>query len=223
MEVNTTGLVRDLLYAAIPIILFQVIIFITVKRRKSRILPELFTLVFGLYMVALFSATGLTLEHWIKTDVKLTDINFMPFKTISSVSAQSAAGQSFWTILANESILGNLLLFVPFGFLLPLIWPEKNECVGTIFSGFILSLFIEACQLFVGRSCDIDDLILNTLGAFAGYLVYALLHLILRPLTNLCVDKQGREHGDRIPFFMVLIAFVCVAGFGYLKYKGVMR
>lgn len=222
MAVNTMVLARDMLYAAIPLILLQVIIFITVKRRKSRVLPELFTLVFGLYMVALFSLTGLTLENWIKTDVRLTDINFMPFKTISSVG-QSAANQSFWNIVLNENILGNLLLFVPFGFLLPLVWPEKNECVGTIFSGFILSLFIEACQLFVGRSCDIDDLILNTLGAFAGYLVYALLHLILKPLTNLCVDKQGKDNGDRIPFFSVLVAFVCVAGFGYLRYKGLVR
>ncbi len=221
MQVYTTGLVRDLLYAAIPLILLQVIIFITVKKRKSRILPELFTLVFGLYMVALFSVTGLTLEHWIKTDVRLTDINFMPFKTISNVSG--AADQSLLAMATDENLLGNLLLFVPFGFLLPLVWPEKNECVGTIFSGFILSLFIEACQLFVGRSCDIDDLILNTLGAFAGYLVYALLHLILKPLTNLCIDKQGRDNGDRIPFFSVFVAFLCVAGFGYLRYLGMIR
>lgn len=219
----SANITRDLLYAAVPMILLLVINYITIKKRKSRILPELFSLVFGLYIVALFSLCGLTLEHWIKTDVKLSDINFMPFKTISAVAGQNMSGQALLELILNENILGNLLLFVPFGFLLPLLWPDKNECVGTLFSGFILSVFIEACQLFVGRSCDVDDLILNTLGAFVGYIVYAILHLLLRPLTNLFIDKAGKEQGDRIPFLFVLAAFICVAGFGYLRYKGILN
>ena len=44
-----------------------------------------------------------------------------------------------------------------------------------ILIGFVISLFIEFCQLFISRGTDIDDLILNTLGTIVGLLIYKLL------------------------------------------------
>ena len=63
--------------------------------------------------------------------------------------------------------LGNLLLFLPFGVLCPLLqtemrWRDAVKC------GFFLSLTIELLQPFLGRSFDTNDLILNTLGAALG-------------------------------------------------------
>ena len=69
-------------------------------------------------------------------------------------------------------VVGNIAWFVPFGFLLPLIW-ERLKAYYTIPLGFCLSLVIELGQLISGKGMfEIDDLVLNTLGASAGYLAY---------------------------------------------------
>ncbi|WP_420488189.1 VanZ family protein [Gottfriedia acidiceleris] len=73
---------------------------------------------------------------------------------------------------------GNVLLFIPLGFALPiLLFKLTNR--KTIVIGFTLSLAIELIQatsgLFLGynyRSCDIDDLILNTIGTIIGLAIY---------------------------------------------------
>lgn len=67
---------------------------------------------------------------------------------------------------------GNIAWFVPFGFLLPMIW-QKLKFYYTIPLGFLLSLVIESGQLALNKGMfEIDDLVLNTLGAAAGYLAY---------------------------------------------------
>lgn len=75
----------------------------------------------------------------------------------------------------------NILLFVPLGALLPLLWKHCSmwQTVGT---GFMLSLLIELSQLFNYRATDVDDLLMNTLGTLLGYAVYA---LILRRIAFL--------------------------------------
>ena len=69
-------------------------------------------------------------------------------------------------------VVGNIVWFMPFGFLLPMIW-QKLKVYYTIPLGFCLSLVIELGQLIGGKGMfEIDDLVLNTLGATMGYLAY---------------------------------------------------
>ena len=70
------------------------------------------------------------------------------------------------------NFLGNIILFMPIGFLLPLLFKRMEIFPFTVIVGFCISLFIEIMQLPQNRSSDVDDLWLNTLGAFLGYLVY---------------------------------------------------
>jgi len=74
----------------------------------------------------------------------------------------------------------NILLFVPFGFFLTLKKTsfQKKLKLFVILSGFLFSLFIEMEQFAfpTGRSADIDDVILNTIGTFLGYLIWKLLN-----------------------------------------------
>lgn len=79
------------------------------------------------------------------------------------------------------NIFGNVFGFVPFGFILPLIQPKMNHGVLIVLSGFLLSLTVETIQLYwmVGRF-DVDDLILNTLGALAGYIGFVVCNHIRR-------------------------------------------
>ena len=75
-----------------------------------------------------------------------------------------------WMVL--YLVVGNIVWFVPFGFLVPLIW-QKLKSYVVIPLGFCLSLIIEVSQLVSGKGMfEIDDLVLNTLGAAIGYLTY---------------------------------------------------
>lgn len=76
--------------------------------------------------------------------------------------------------------LGNILWFVPFGFLAPLIF-EKLTFLKTALLGFAFSLAIESMQLvFKMGVFEIDDLILNTFGAILGYFVFSVFRKIIK-------------------------------------------
>lgn len=68
----------------------------------------------------------------------------------------------FWKTFTAES-LGNLLMYVPFGVLLPLSQP-KLSWKKAFLIGLALILGIEAGQVFFGRHMDINDIILNSVG-----------------------------------------------------------
>ena len=91
----------------------------------------------------------------------------------------------WFAVLSN--LLGNVLAFVPFGMILPMLTPKCRNFFHIVLLGFDFSLFVETIQLIskVG-SFDVDDLILNTLGAALGYLAYRLIRRYFR-----------RKHDDR--------------------------
>ncbi|SHF16874.1 VanZ family protein [Alkalibacter saccharofermentans] len=77
----------------------------------------------------------------------------------------------------------NLMLFVPFGFFLSLRTDYKYREVSPLrvaAIGLMLSFFIETFQFVfpMGRMADIDDLIVNTLGAYLGYVLWRKLSMI---------------------------------------------
>lgn len=80
--------------------------------------------------------------------------------------------------VAVLNLVGNIVLFVPLGFFLPLLSPRFEGIGTTVLTGLVVSACIESLQ-FIGiagwgwRSADIDDLILNTVGTAVGYGVYA--------------------------------------------------
>lgn len=83
-----------------------------------------------------------------------------------------------FAVFAN--LFGNILIFVPFGFLLPM-GSKRRSFLGTTKCSFILSLCVEIFQFFtkVG-SFDVDDLLLNTLGGVLGYLLFMLCNVVRR-------------------------------------------
>lgn len=96
-----------------------------------------------------------------------THFNLVPFKTI--VSYINNANTINEAVRAISNVVGNLCLFIPVGFLFPLA-SKKVYFKRFIIFVFFLILAIEAVQFYVGRSADIDDLILNLSGALCGYL-----------------------------------------------------
>ncbi len=73
----------------------------------------------------------------------------------------------------NAYIAENVLLFIPFGFLLGIVWKKERGFIDHLCMGFLTSFGIECLQLVSGRGIfQADDIITNTIGAFVGYLIY---------------------------------------------------
>lgn len=70
----------------------------------------------------------------------------------------------------------NIVMFIPWGFLLPVVFPGQRKFSSTVLTVFLTTFTIEALQLCMGRSADIDDVIMNTFGGVLGYSLFALLN-----------------------------------------------
>ncbi|MDU5333468.1 VanZ family protein [Enterococcus sp.] len=123
-----------------------------------------FTFLFYLYLVIDVTGVG-TLEDIFSYPelIRLGEINLIPFQS----------GVGLLNIL-------NIIMFAPLGFLLPLIWKQCRKLSSTVLLGFQFSLMIELLQLFNRRATDIDDLLMNTLGALIGFLIWLLYQKLFR-------------------------------------------
>lgn len=76
-------------------------------------------------------------------------------------------------VLAN--LLGNVLIFVPFGMMIPFLSNHFKKFWSVLLLTFELTVLIELIQLVtrVG-SCDVDDILLNTIGGILGYIGYVI-------------------------------------------------
>ncbi len=118
-------------------------------------------------------------------------ITLRPFETIQRFLGRGSPYQ----ILVN--IVGNVCMFVPIGFCLPLLWQRWQRLWKTFFACLFLTFFIETAQLFVGRDTDVDDVILNVLGGVLGYLLYKLLVLAIPPLKKLGRPGRGKKRKNK--------------------------
>ena len=73
----------------------------------------------------------------------------------------------------------NVLMFIPYGFLCPVLWDLFKKWYITIPIGVCLSILIEATQFVTGRGyCQLEDLVMNSVGTIVGYLFFRMLYTI---------------------------------------------
>ncbi|MGI6329836.1 MAG: VanZ family protein [Bacilli bacterium] len=151
------------LYNIWPMVfIFSVIIssvriaFILSKKIKFVLYKEVLGLIFIIYVLILFHIVTFQ-------DVNYGDLNYIPFAEMFRHPIGSA--------LFVKNFIGNLLLFVPFGIFLSIYLKPKRIYV-IFFIASISSLAIEYTQLRIGRTFDVDDILLNVTGAIIGYLIY---------------------------------------------------
>lgn len=95
--------------------------------------------------------------------------NLQPFFTIRLFSSKRVSSE-----YSYKNIGGNIIGFIPLGILLPILFPFFKSFLKVVGATFLLSLLFEMTQLLTGIGVfDVDDLILNTAGGIAGYLIYA--------------------------------------------------
>lgn len=107
----------------------------------------------------------------------------------------------------KNSIL-NVLLFVPMGMMLPILWSKFRQKKNTLLFGFGTSLTIELLQMLTFRVTDVNDLITNTLGTYLGFLfLQSVLHRSAK-LKHMVNDGDSRELGILLAVVLIVMFFV---------------
>lgn len=109
--------------------------------------------IFCLYLSAVFSLVGIPNVRYFRPDVNW---NLIPFAGLMGDLKNS---------------LLNILLFVPLGIFLPVLWGRFRRLAPACFFGLGLSLTIELLQLLTYRATDVNDLITNAAGTAVGFLL----------------------------------------------------
>ena len=104
------------------------------------------------------------------------NMNLLPFETIIRFVGFLAG--DFSVELKRHAIInlvGNVIMFVPLGFFLPMLCGKFRLLWRCLLQGALIIVCVELIQLFtlVG-SCDFDDLLLNVIGIAMGYGLYRL-------------------------------------------------
>lgn len=189
------------------IIIFTIVIvairlmYLFVNNEKFVFYKELMSLVSLLYALLLFYVVTFQ-------DVNYGTNNFVPFKEIFRYT--------FGSKVFIHNIIGNIILFVPFGYFVAHIMKTKNV-FPTIIISLITSSVIEFTQLKIGRTFDVDDIILNIIGSFLGCLIYVIIDSIE---TRLPVFFRSNLFKN-----IIVILFVILVVILYSKYTfwGILR
>ena len=121
-----------------------------VTKEKLVLYKELKSLIYIIYCFVLFQLV-------MTTDYSGISNNFIPFKEILRYSDVTSS-------LFMRNVIGNIIVFIPFGFIISDMLNEKtnkDNILLTTLIVFITSFCIEFILLFIGWSYDIDDIILN--------------------------------------------------------------
>ena len=98
----------------------------------------------------------------------------------------------------------NILMFLPVGFLLPLLWDEYQDFRKVFGFCCFLTVFIEIAQAFTFRTTDIDDLLTNLLGAGIGFLLIRLPAKKWHLKLPLDIDRDYEEQHGQWVYLLVL-------------------
>ncbi len=159
----------DTLSAAIPLLPFCLAYGLFLSRNRKNLLLFIVT---GIYLAAVCEATGLPSVTDVDPDIY---VNLIPFYDIISD--------------LTNCIL-NVMLFIPLGVLLPAQWKAFQKGKNCIMTAFLMSFTIEVLQLFNYRTSDVNDLMMNTLGAVIGFGIWRILVKIFPHICNHAVPER---------------------------------
>lgn len=119
-------------------------------------------------------------------------INLKPFHTIRGyVRVIRQSGVRDIRSYAVQNLYGNLLLFLPMGCLLPMVFRRLRTFPRTFLVTAAIVVLVEITQLATRTgSCDIDDVLLNLTGCAAGYMLYRICSLFVPALRRTKPEKK---------------------------------
>lgn len=165
------------------------IAYLIVNKKEFVFYKELFLLTFVIYSICLFYVV--TFE-----DNNYGTNNFIPFREITRYE--------FLSSYFIHNVVGNIILFIPFGFFVSSIIKSKKP-FAIISVSLICSLTIELTQYLIGRTFDIDDIILNLSGCTLGYLAYLIIELIE---SKIPLFQKNYVKNILVILFIIMIALI---------------
>ena len=149
----------------------------TTMKNADRIAKITFILYIALMLWLLFGqrvSNDVQGGYW---DELSQNINLAPFRTIGRYMDRlyNSAGKLNHQAVINLG--GNVIMFIPLGFLLPFVSDRAKKLKNCFVMTFVLLILVEFVQLFtLLGSFDIDDLLLNMIGIFMGWMAYIKIH-----------------------------------------------
>ena len=161
--VNIFNQIWPMIFICSVIMVILRIAYLIKNRQKFVFYKEIFMFVFVIYMMCLFYVV--TFQD---IDTKgISGYNIIPFKEMFRYPIGSR--------LFFKNVIGNLIMFVPFGFFTTYIIRE-TKLRWVLLITLIVSVTIEVTQTQIGRVFDIDDVILNIIGGMIGYYSFSFIY-----------------------------------------------
>lgn len=207
-------------------------LFLSKYRKDNKAMKVNLWIFFVLYCGLLITLTlfdpmwgrnGLSIFNWSQADFSKyynyyveSSVNLIPFKTIIGYTKDiftSLLDTS--TIFAN--LLGNLVCMMPFALFIPMLFKKINNTKKFLITILCITLGIELIQFITfSGSCDIDDIILNTLGVF---IMYKILNIkdIKNLIKNIFLLEKNKIDKKKLLKVLIPIIVVVVLCFGFYK------
>lgn len=176
------------------IIIFTVILssirltYLIIKKEKFILYKELTYLLFVIYLLSLFYIVTFQDDNY-------GTFNLIPFKEMFRYNITSK--------LFIKNIIGNILLFMPFG-LFVTAYLDVRYVTPTVILTLISSISIEVVQKLIGRVFDVDDIILNVIGGFVGSVIF----IMLDKLRDKLPKVLNKDWFMNLIFIIVLLALI---------------
>lgn len=195
----------------------------SVKSKEFNVWREVGIWIFFIYLVAVANLTLFkhgVFEFPIYLNRLPFRLNLIPFvETFKMLTDGWVVAYSWYQVIAN------ILVFVPLGFLAPLLFKSLNKWWHILMVGCCGSLLIEGFQILTPQNVvDIDDLIFNTLGAMVGYVVYLIFIKLVKYLNLMKIIEKFEVHLTKsivkvvmIPFSLMLFLTCLVSVLAYYE------
>ena len=174
--VTLINALKDVLYDTWPMIALSCVILVSIRltyliknKQKFNVGNEIMMLTFIVYILCLFQIVT-------SQDVSsVHGVNVTLFKELTRYQ--------IGTRLFYRNIVGNIIMFIPFGFFTS-YYLKLNKKRVIFYLTLIVSIVIELIQLKIGRAFDIDDIILNVVGSLIGYFLYRMMDNVFGDLSD---------------------------------------
>ena len=201
LPVKTFNIILEIIPMIILFSLVAILLRVVISlynHEKINIFNDFKMLIYVIYLFVLFQLVT-------TIDFRSYSNNFVPFKEILRYDITSK--------LFIRNVIGNIVIFIPFGYLISdtiyMNTKHKNIFIVLLFV-LLTSLGIETTQMYIGRSFDVDDIILNFAGGLIGYFSFLIIKKIFKEDSII----------SKIIKILIMLAFIGIISF--LVYKTVM-
>lgn len=186
---------------SIGISIFLIMYFLIYKKimKGTKKLKASKIILWSIFLIYSVIVLGATLVH--RTSVMYESINLHIFSSYIKVLNR-------FSLLELRNIILNILMFIPFGFMLPLLFRKCEKFYITYFLGLCMTISIEVLQLITNRGVfEIDDIMNNTLGCMIGYGIVMIFVLFSKRNKKSLIKRVFAMICYQIPVIITIISF----------------